>query len=243
MIDQQRLLAIIPARGGSERLPRKNILDLAGKPLIAWTIEAALNSKYIDRIVVSTDDQEIADISIKYGAEVPFLRPKSLATDDSPSIDTVINVLGEIEIIDQHYDYIVLLQPTSPLRTEIDIDKAIELLEKKSADSVISVCEVDHPPHWNNTLPDDGNMQLFFREDNANKRSQDFDIYYRLNGAIYIVKIGRLLKEESLFLKTNTFAYCMDAYSSVDIDKEEDLLVAKCFAKNFLTIKNSRSKQ
>ena len=94
-----------------------------------------------------------------------------------------------------------------------------------------------------NTLPDDGNMQLFFREDNANNRSQDFDIYYRLNGAIYIVKIERLLKEESLFLKTNTFAYCMDTSSSVDIDKEEDLLVAKCFAKNFLTIKNSRSNQ
>ena len=130
MIGQQRLLAIIPARGGSKRLPRKNILDLSGKPLIAWTIEAALNSKYIDRIVVSTDDQEIANISIKHGAEVPFLRPKSLATDDASSIDTVINVLGEIEIIDQHYEYIVLLQPTSPLRTEIDIDKAIELLEK-----------------------------------------------------------------------------------------------------------------
>ena len=162
MIGQQRLLAIIPARGGSKRLPRKNILDLAGKPLIAWTIEAALNSKYIDRIVVSTDDQEIANISIKYGAEVPFLRPKSLATDDASSIDTVINVLGEVEIINQHYEYIVLLQPTSPLRTEIDIDKAIELLEKKSADSVISVCEVDHPSHWINTLPDDGNMQLFF---------------------------------------------------------------------------------
>ena len=243
MIGQQRLLAIIPARGGSKRLPGKNIMDLAGKPLIAWTIEAALNSKYIDRIVVSTDDQEIANISIKYGAEVPFLRPKSLATDDTSSIDTVINVLGEIEKIDQHYEYIVLLQPTSPLRTEIDIDKAIELLEKKSADSVISVCKVDHPLHWTNTLPDDGNMQLFFREDNANKRSQDFDKYYRLNGAIYIVKIGRLLKEESLFLKTNTFAYCMDAYSSVDIDKEEDLMVAKCFVKNLLTIKNSRSKQ
>ena len=243
MIGQQRLLAIIPARGGSKRLPRKNILDLSGKPLIAWTIEAALNSKYIDRIVVSTDDQEIANISRKYGAEVPFLRPKSLATDDASSIDTVINVLGEVEIINQHYEYIVLLQPTSPLRTEIDIDKAIELLEKKSADSVISVCEVDHPPQWNNTLPDDGNMQLFFREDNANNRSQDFDIYYRLNGAIYIVKIERLLKEESLFLKTNTFAYCMDAYSSVDIDKEEDLMVAKCFVKNLLTNRNSRSKQ
>jgi len=242
VIGHQRLLAIIPARGESKRLPRKNILNLAGKPLIAWTIEAALNSKYIDRIVVSTDDQEIANISIEYGAEVPFLRPKSLATDDSPSIDTVINVLGEIDIIGQHYDYIVLLQPTSPLRTEIDIDKAIELLEKKSADSVISVCEVDHPPHWNNTLPDDGNMQLFFQKDNAKKRSQDFDVYYRLNGAIYIVKIERLLKEKSLFLNTNTFAYCMDAHNSVDIDKEEDFLVAKCFAKNFLTIQNSKSK-
>ena len=131
MIGQQRLLAIIPARGGSKRLPGKNIMDLAGKPLIAWTIEAALNSKYIDRVVVSTDDQEISNVSIKYGVEVPFLRPKSLATDDASSIDTIINVLGEIKIIDQHYEYIVLLQPTSPLRTEIDIDKAIELLEKK----------------------------------------------------------------------------------------------------------------
>ena len=146
-------------------------------------------------------------------------------------------MLREIEIIDQHYEYIVLLQPTSPLRTEIDIDKAIELLEKKSADSVISVCEMDHPPNWSNTLPDDGNMQLFFREDHSNKRSQDCDIYYRLNGAIYLVKTEKLLKEESLFLKANTFAHCMDRYSSVDIDTEEDFLIAKCFAKDLLTIK------
>ena len=237
MIRTKKIWAIIPARSGSKRLHKKNTHKFHNKPLISWTIKSALNSKYIDRIVVSTDDQEISNISIKYGAEVPFLRPKSLATDDASSIDTIINVLGEVEIINQHYEYILLLQPTSPLRTEIDIDKAIELLEKKSADSVISVCEVDHPPHWNNTLPDDGNMQLFFREDNTNKRSQDYDKYYRLNGAIYLVKTERLLKEKSLFLKTNTFAYCMDRYSSVDIDTEEDFLVAKCFAKDFLTIK------
>jgi len=123
MIDSQKILALIPARGGSKGLPRKNILPLSGKPLIAWTVEAAKNSKYIDNCIVSTDDIEIAECAEKYGAEIPFLRPPNLATDFTSSNDVILHA---IENIHDNYDLLVLLQPTSPLRTEYDIDNGIE---------------------------------------------------------------------------------------------------------------------
>jgi CMP-N-acetylneuraminic acid synthetase len=155
MIINKNLLAIIPARGGSKRLPRKNILDLVEKPLISWTIEAALGSKYIDRTIVSTDSQEIADISKKYGADVPFMRSIDLANDESTSIDVVLNLLKKLEEVGELYDYIILLQPTSPLRTTQHIDESVELLQLTNSDAVISVCEAEHSPLWCNVIPDD----------------------------------------------------------------------------------------
>ncbi|MBC8555357.1 MAG: acylneuraminate cytidylyltransferase family protein, partial [Candidatus Brocadiales bacterium] len=146
MINNKRILAIIPARGGSKRLPRKNILDLAGKPPIAWSIEAALGSKYIDRVIVSTDDEEIAGISRKYGADVPFMRPNKLATDESSSVDVVLHVINTLKEKGRESEYIMLLQPTSPLRTMENIDEAVELLQSSSSDAVISVCEAEHSP-------------------------------------------------------------------------------------------------
>lgn len=218
MFKEKTFLAVIPARGGSKRLPRKNLLDLAGKPLIAWTIEAAKHSKYIDHFVVSTDDQVISDVSKKYGAEV-LTRPAQLATDTASSVYVVLHA---IEAQSQSYDYVILLQPTSPLRTAEHIDKAIELLFEKSANAVISVCETDHSPLWANTLPEDGNMGSFIREEVQDKRSQDLPIFYRLNGAIYLINSASFKQSKSFFQATNSYAYIMSKKDSVDIDTDLD---------------------
>ena len=222
MYTNKTFLAIIPARGGSKRLPRKNVLDLCGKPLIAYTIEAALKSKYIDKVIVSSDDEEILNISSNFGADI-IKRPIDLANDTATTFDTIKHTIDNFE----KYDYIVLLQPTSPLRNEKHIDEAIQLLEEKNADSIISVCEMDHSPLWSNTLPKDGNMSNFLKDEILNKRSQDLEKYYRLNGAVYICKTDKLLENKSFFLKDNIFAYIMDRKSSIDIDEEIDFLFAE----------------
>ena len=220
-------LAIIPARGGSKRLPRKNILDLCGKPLISWSIEAALKSKYISKVVVSSDDEEILNISSNFGADI-IKRPYELANDTATTFDAIKHTIDNFK----NYDYIVLLQPTSPLRNVKHIDEAIELLEEKQADAIVSVCEMDHSPLWSNILPEDGNMRGFLREEILNKRSQDLEKYYRVNGAVYICKTDKLLENKSFFLKDNIFAYIMDRKSSIDIDEEFDLEIAKVLINN-----------
>ncbi len=223
MHKQKTFLAIIPARGGSKRLPRKNLLDLHGKPLIAWSIEAGLNCRYIDKVVVSSDDDEILEISQKFGADI-LKRPTELANDTAKSFDAIEHTIKSLKL---YYDYIVLLQPTSPLRESKHIDESIELLEKKDADAVISVCEVEHSPLWSNTLDDTLSMKGFLRDEVLHKRSQDIEKYYRINGAIYICKTEKLIEEKSFFLKDNIFAYVMDRESSVDIDEEVDFKITK----------------
>jgi len=215
-------LAIIPARGGSKRLPCKNILGLNGKPLIAYSIESGLNSKYIDKVVVSSDDDEILTISKRYGA-VTINRPNELASDTATTFDAIKHTVDNCE----KYDYIVLLQPTSPLRDEKHIDKAIELLELKKSDAVVSVCKMDHSPLWSNTLSDSLSMTGFLKDEALNQRSQDLEEYYRINGAIYICNTGKLLEEESFFLKEKIFAYKMDRESSIDIDTKIDFKMAE----------------
>ena len=226
MYTDKTFLAIIPARGGSKRLPRKNVLDLNAKPLIAHTIEVSLKSKYIDKVIVSSDDEEILNISQKYGA-LTIKRPDILASDTATTFDAIKHAIENTN----EYDYIVLLQPTSPLRDENHIDEAIELLEVKGADAVVSVCEMDHSPLWSNTLPEDSNMSMFLKDEILNKRSQDLEKYYRLNGAIYICKTAKLLEEKSFFLKDNIFAYTMDRKYSIDIDEKIDFQIAEIFMK------------
>jgi len=228
MLNGKTFLAIIPARGGSKRLPRKNILDLGGKPLIAWSIEAGLKSKYLDKVIVTSDDDEILAIAKEFGSET-IKRPDELASDTATSFDAIKHTIENVD----RYDYIVLLQPTSPLRTAKYIDEAIELLESKKADAVISVCEMDHSPLWSNTLPDDGNMAFFIKDEVKNRRSQDLEPYYRLNGAIYITKTDSLLEEKSFFLEKNIFAYKMDRESSVDIDEEMDFFMASILLQKY----------
>jgi CMP-N,N'-diacetyllegionaminic acid synthase len=226
MYQNKTFLAIIPARGGSKRLPRKNILDLNGKPLIAWTVLAGLQSKYIDNVIVTSDDEEILSIAEEFGSAI-IKRPDNLANDFATTFDAIKHTIENSD----EYDYIVLLQPTSPLRDTSHINEAIELLETKNADAVVSVCEVEHSPLWSNTLPVDGNMKGFLREEVLNKRSQDLEIYYRLNGAIYICRTDKLLEEGSFLLKNNIFAYVMDRKSSIDIDEEIDFKFAEILSK------------
>ena len=224
MLKNKTFLAIIPARGGSKRLPRKNILNLCGKPLISWSIEAGLKSKYIDKVVVSSDDTEILNISNEFKVQV-IKRPNELASDTSTSFDVVQHAIDNLE----SYEYILLLQPTSPLRNENHIDKAIEILKEKNADAVISVCEMNHNPLWSNTLDDSLSMEGFISNNLLNNRSQDLKKYYRLNGAIYLCKTDKLLIEKSFFLKKNIFAYVMNSNNSIDIDTKEDFELASLY--------------
>ena len=233
MYKRKTILGLIPARGGSKGLPRKNIKSLLGKPLIAWTIEQALASKYLDRVVVSTNDKEIAEISKKYGAEIPFMRPKELAEDNAKGIDVVLHVIDWLKKNDRRkqYDLIMLLQPTSPLRKSEDIDKAIELLFLKEAKAIISVCEVDHHPLWANTLPKDGCMKDFIRKEIKNKNRQELPLLYRLNGAIYLAYCD-YIKQCKSFIGKETFAYKMLRERSIDIDDEIDFKLAQILMKN-----------
>jgi CMP-N,N'-diacetyllegionaminic acid synthase len=226
-------LAIIPARGGSKRLPRKNLLDLAGKPLIAWTIQAALGCPLIDEVMVTTDDDEIAGIAKEYGAAVPFIRPKALASDTTTSFDVVKHVIEFYQSeMGKKFDFILLLQPTSPLRNSQHITEAINLLSIKNADAIVSVCEVEHSPLWANVLPADHSMVCFLRENVINKRSQDLKVFYRLNGAIYICDVNVLLDKKKFLIDDAIYAYPMLAEHSVDIDNQIDLFVSKAILRN-----------
>jgi CMP-N,N'-diacetyllegionaminic acid synthase len=221
MKNNHDILAIIPARGASKRLPDKNILDFAGKPLIAWTIDAALKSKCITNVIVSTDDARIASIAKKYGAKVPFLRPDSLSSDESTTIDVVVDLVSKLS---EKYNYIALLQPTSPLRTSQHIDDSFEQLGDK--DAVVSVVKTEHPIEWCNTLSSNKNLDNFINGTVRNKRSQDLPERYRINGAIYIVKTDVLLREETFLLEKGAVAYIMERDVSIDIDEKQDFIIA-----------------
>jgi len=234
MYGDKRILAVIPARGGSKRLPNKNIKELCGKPLITWSVEAGLKSKYIDKLIVSTDSDEIARVSRKSGADVPFIRPDYLGTDSASSFDVIKHSIEFLGNDGEHFDYLVLLQPTSPLRTTEDIDLSIEELFRKKANSVTSVCEVDHSPLWSNTLPKSYSMNNFIRKSVRGKNSQELKTYYRINGAVYVCLIKSLLEEKSFISKSKSFAYIMDKKKSVDIDTELDFIIAETILKNHL---------
>lgn len=223
------MLAIIPARGGSKGLPRKNIKLLGGVPLIAWTIEAAKKSKYLDRIIVSTEDDEIANVAKDYGVEIPFLRPKELATDTSLAID---NYLYTIDRLNREQNLIIsnfiVLQPTSPLRNTEDIDCAIDLFHKKKADSVISMTEMAYPPVWAKRINEDGIIEEYFTEisDNGLKNRQAIEKAYIPNGAIFIFKES-FLRSNCNYYSDKTYSYIMPQNRSVDIDNEIDFDFAK----------------
>lgn len=220
-------IAIIPARGGSKRLPNKNILPLVGKPLITWTIEAALNSQLFDMVLVSTDSQAIADVSMSAGAMVPFLRPAELASDTATTNDVVSHMVEWVEAEHDIVERVTLLQPTSPLRDANNIKDAMKLYEEKKASAVISVCELEHPIQLCNRLADDCSMNDFIPV-TSNVRSQDLEPYYRINGAIYIFD-RKFVYSLSEIYSDNSFAYIMSKANSIDIDDEYDFKLAEFF--------------
>lgn len=218
------MLALIPARGGSKGLTNKNIKLLNGKPLIAYSIEAANTSNGVSRVIVSTDSKEIAGIAQEYGAEVPFLRPDKLAKDETKSIDVYKYVLNELHRREgRFYDEFMILQPTSPLREAEDIDNAINLFIAKNADSVISYCQEHHPIKWHKFITPDGKFSNIF-EDSISNRQEERPTYFP-NGAIYIFKSDLIFKD--LYYSENSYAYIMDRNKSVDIDTIEDFEYAE----------------
>lgn len=229
MYNNKKFLAIIPARSGSKGLKDKNIKELCGKPMIAYTIEAAKESKIFEDIIVSTDSLKYAEISNKYGASVPFLRPDYLSTDIATTNDVIEYTIKELQKIGKEFDYFILLQPTSPLRTSQDILGAVELLFKKNANSIISVCEAEHSPLYMNILDESLSMDGFLPK-NVKTRRQEFSKYYRLNGAIYISKVDYFLKYKNFYGEIS-YAYIMDKIRSIDIDDEFDFTMAENFIK------------
>ena len=223
MIDQKTVLAIMPARGGSKGVLRKNIREVSGKPLIVWTIEAAKQSKHIDRLILSSEDSEIIKIAEEWGCEVPFVRPKELAQDDTPGIDPVIHA---INFLPEQYDYVVLLQPTSPLRTVDDIDGCIQKCIDIGAPACISVTEPDKSPFWMYTLGEKDQLISLFPQNEVVPCRQALPKVYALNGAVYVANTKWLLKTRS-FLSPETVAYFMGKDNSCDIDTELDLQLAE----------------
>ena len=218
MLGDKRILAVIPARGGSKGIPGKNIKMLAGKPLLAWTIEAAKGSRYIDRLILSSDDKDIISVALEYGCEVPFVRPANLAQDDTPGIAPVLHAL---EVLEEKFDYVVLLQPTSPLRQTEDIDACIEKCLEEKAVSCVTVCEVNENPNWMFTLDDGKHLKpLLFDSDKYNRR-QDCPTYYVLNGAVYVMQC-EWVKREKKTVSERTIASVMPRIRSIDIDEMHD---------------------
>lgn len=227
-----RNLAIIPARSGSKGLKDKNIKLLNGKPLLAYTIEAAKKSGLFDEIMVSTDSREYADIAKKWGANVPFLRSDELSNDTASSWDVVKEVIERYRILGTEFDTVALLQPTSPLRTSNDIVEGYKVLKEKAANFVIGVCEMDHSPLWANTLPEDLSMENFIRPEVVKMPRQSIPTYYRINGALYIVKVDYLMRTPDIY-GDRSFASVMKKENSVDIDSEVDFDIASYLLKHY----------
>lgn len=228
----ENTLAIIPARGGSKGIPRKNIKELAGKPLIGWSIEAALEANATKRVVVATDDSEIAQISKKYGAEAPLLLPSELTQDDSSILDVIKYVLEWFKKEKgEDYAQVLFLEPTSPLRTPRHIKEAIDLFNKKEADSVVSVMRVPghFSPHWQFVVDDNNELNIFTGENIKNiiPRRQQLPATYTRDGAIYLFKSNLLFNKTPSIYGERVFAYVIDPKYTVDIDEPSDWDIAE----------------
>ena len=221
MYKDNRILAVIPARGGSKGIPKKNTYDINGKPLMYYTINQALESGYLDRVIVSTDSNEIAEVSKSFGAEVPFLRPVELATDTAKTISAIVHVVNTLKSKGDVYNYVVTLQPTQPLRKSVHIDEAIEQIVDNNFDNIISVSEVRDHPLLIRSITKMGELEKLLKQ-NSTVRRQDFERYYKVNGAIYINKIDKLFNE-GISLNDNRWPYIMDRRYDLDIDDITDI--------------------
>lgn len=224
MIGGKKVLAVIPARGGSKGIPGKNLVKVGDKSLLEWTIASARASTMIDRVILSSDDVKIQAVAIAAGCEVPFMRPAVLATDEAGSAEVLVHALEQCP----GFDFAILLQPTSPLRTASDIDAALQMAEKSDASSVVSVSEASKHPAWMFFLGVDGVLEPVLKDFRNAARRQELPPAYQLNGAVYVVKVQIFLKEKA-FIYPDTQAYLMPSARSLDIDSPEDLLYMKAY--------------
>lgn len=227
MIDGKKIIALIPARGGSKGIKDKNIFEIEGKPLIAYTIDEAKKSRYIDEIIVSTDSEKIKKVSLDYGASVPFIRPGDLSTDNAATIDVVIHALNYLKDKNMKYDYLVLLQPTSPLRKVMDIDEAIKTFANNGERGLASVSKVSDSPILIRNLDENSGKMKRLIDIKSSIRRQDMPVFYRINGAIYINLINEI--SENTSLNDNECYYVMSREHSVDIDEYVDIEIAKYY--------------
>jgi N-acylneuraminate cytidylyltransferase/CMP-N,N'-diacetyllegionaminic acid synthase len=227
MIDDQTVLAIVPARGGSKGLPGKNKRLLAGKPLVAWPVGAARGSACVDKVLCTTDDPEIRDIALAHGAQAPFLRPAHLASDTASSIDAIVHAIDHLAAQGEHYDYIVVLEPTSPLTTSADVDKALATLHARrdDADAIVGVSKVESThPEYDVRLGADGRISPYLAPDfKSLKRRQDIEPLHFLEGSLYISTLASLRAEHG-FYHSRTLGYEVPRWKSVEIDELADFL-------------------
>lgn len=221
MIAAQTVLVVIPARGGSKGLPGKNILPLAGKPLIAWSIEAAFACSEVDRVIVSSDDAQIMATARALGCEVPFVRPATLASDNASGIDVILHAL---ETLPEHYDWVVVLQPTSPLRLAADVRTCLEMCLSHNAPACVTVVPTKSP-FWSYFLAEDHTMTPVLGKDNTQKGRQQLPQAYTLNGAVYVVR-SDWFRKNRVFVCPETCAYVMPVERSVDVDTALDFKLA-----------------
>lgn len=225
------ILAIVPARGGSKGLPGKNIKMLNGKPMIHYTIEEAQKSKYINRLILSTDSKEIANVCRPTGIEIPFMRPPELATDTALAIDNYEYTLKKMkEEFGFTADVLVVLQPTSPLRTVEDIDNAIAMYIDRKADSVIGLCETPHPINWTRRVDSEGKISDYLKERISHANRQELEVLYIPNGVIFVLNVNLFLAHK-IYYFNNTYAYIMPKERSVDIDDQLDFDLAELILK------------
>lgn len=227
MYKNKKILAVIPARGGSKGVPFKNIIEVGGKPLIKYSIDCAKESKYIDRTIISTDSIEIKRIAKICGGDVPFLRPKELAQDTSKTIDCLVHAVNWLKERGEEYDYLILLQNTVPLRKGWQIDESIEKLFNSNERSLVSVTEVDEHPILMRTLNEDGTVKNLLNM-NSTVRRQDFPKFYKVDGAIYIQKLDEYFNLETS-LNDGKLAYILDRKYSTDIDSYLDIKVIEYY--------------
>jgi CMP-N,N'-diacetyllegionaminic acid synthase len=226
--EDEKVIAIIPARGGSITVPKKNIHPLMEKPLIAWTIDIAIQTPILERVIVSTDDLEIARIARENGAEVPFIRPSEIAQDSTPDIEVYRHLIAWLIEYERVFpDIVVWLRPTSPLRTVEDIEKAVDILISTDADCVRSVCRVEHHPYWMKRLEGSRLLPLIEgKDEHTYYRRQLLPPIYRLNGSVDVIRCKSVERNDMLF-SDDMYGYVMPFERSIDLDDQFDFEVAE----------------
>ena len=232
LFESKKILAIITARGGSKGLPKKNIKKLANKPLIQWTVEASLQSQYIDRVIVSSDSQEIIDSAVQAGAEAPFVRPADIAGDTAKLEDAILHAMQEISLQGESYDYMINLCPTHPLRDAEEIDRVIEYtIKHPQASAVMTVTECLHHPLQANILENDLSLATFMSDELKLLNRQELPVYYQLSGSVCISQ-WEYFQKVGTFLGPETYAYVTDAKKGLNIDSMTDFLLAEIYLQN-----------